>query len=268
MHTPNALELTGLYVYPIKSAAGIRLDAAPVLERGFEHDRRFMLVDREGHQATARQHPKLLAVRTEFAAGGIGVSAPAMPGLRLPLRTEGEARQVRVWADWMPGLAVGAEADGWFSEFLGAHVHLVWMPDWSERRMNPAFGPSRLSFADGNPLHLVNEASVRDLESRAGRTLGVERFRPNLVVRGPPAYAEDGWASVRFGTLELKLHEPCARCMVVNLEPDGTRPGPEPLRSLAAYRRDGKSVLFGQHLHALSEGTLRTGERGVATAKS
>ncbi len=176
---------------------------------------------------------------------------------------QGEERQVRVWFDWMPGLVVGAEANGWFSELLAAPVRLVWMPEHSERRMNLEFGPSRLSFADGNPFHLVSESSVADLEARVGAAVGVERFRPNLVVRGAQAYAEDRWRCLTFGSLKFKLHEPCARCMVINLEPTTGQIGVEPLRTLARYRRQGKSVLFGQHLHTSGHGLLRAGQRGM-----
>lgn len=187
-----------------------------------------------------------------------------MSELRVPLQPEGPQRQVRVWFDWMLGLDVGVEASAWFSDLFTSSLSLVWMPEHSERRMNPEFGPSRLSFADGNPVHLIQESSLHDLENRVGMPLGVERFRPNLVVRGTDAYAEDGWSKLRLGTLELKVHEACARCMMLNLEPTTGGIGLEPLRTLAGYRRQGKKVLFGQHLHALNLGELRVGQRGTA----
>jgi uncharacterized protein len=261
----NEIELTRLFVYPIKSARGIEVSSANVLERGLEYDRRFMLVDDDGHLITARVQPKLLTVIPSIEGGCLTVNAPGMPALRFPLEGSGLERRVRVWTDWMPGLDVGAEPSAWFSDFLGAKLRLVWMPDHSERRMNAAFGPSRISFVDGNPLHLVNEASLIDLEARVGTKVAVERFRPNLVVRGAPAFAEDRWTRLRFENLELQPCEACARCMVVNLEPNSGAFSVEPLRTLASYRRQGKAVLFGQHLHALGHGVLRVGERGRAS---
>ncbi len=266
--TEHELELTRLFVYPIKSVRGIELTEAQVLERGLEHDRRFMLVDGVGNLVTSRQHSKLLTVSTAFSGENLTVVAPGMPELHLPLEPQGEERQVRVWFDWMPGLVVGAEANGWFSELLAAPVRLVWMPEHSERRMNLEFGPSRLSFADGNPFHLVSESSIADLEDRVGAAVGVERFRPNLLVRGTPAYAEDHWGLVKFGSLEFHVHEPCARCMVVNLEPRTGQIGLEPLRTLARYRRQGKSVLFGQHLHTSGHGSLHVGQHGIAVQQT
>ena len=260
----HELALTRLFVYPIKSAGGYEVTHAHVSERGLEHDRRYMLVDTDGHLVTARAHPKLLTVSTALQGNCLIVTADQMPVLRLPLRPSGAERQVRVWLDWMVGTDVSATADAWFSEILGAKLRLVWMPDHAERRMNPKYGPARISFVDGNPLHLISESSLADLEARVGTALAIERFRPNLVVSGPPAYAEDHWTQLRFGELELKSHEPCARCMVVNLEPHTGVIGVEPLRTLAGYRRQGKAVLFGQHLHVLGHGMLTVGQRGAA----
>jgi uncharacterized protein len=260
----NELELTRLFIYPLKSAQGIEVARAQVTERGLEHDRRFMLVDAGGNLVTARQQAKLLTVSTRIEPEILVLNAPKMPELRVSLEPEGPERQVRVWADWMLGLDVGSAANAWFSELFNSSLSLVWMPDRAERRMNPGFGPSRLSFADGNPLHLIQESSLTDLENRVGMPMDVERFRPNLVVRGMDAYAEDGWSKLHFGSLELKVHEPCARCMMVNLEPATDGIGVEPLRTMASYRRQGKQVLFGQHLHALTLGELRIGQRGSA----
>lgn len=260
----HELELTGIFIYPLKSARGFKVTRAAVSERGLEHDRRFMLVDDGGHLITARAHPKLLTVSTAIHGDGLEVTAPQMPALHLPLEPLGAQRQVRVWYDWMTATDVSLAADIWFSEVLGAKLRLVWMPASAERRMNPTLGPNRISFVDGNPLHLISESSLADLETRVGSALAVERFRPNLIVRGARAYAEDHWAHLDFGESALKVHEACARCMVINLEPQTGVIGVEPLRTLAGYRRHGKAVLFGQHLHALGHGTLTVGQRGVA----
>ena len=260
----HELELTGLFIYPIKSARGIAVNAAHISERGLDHDRRFMLVDDGGHLITARVYPKLLTVLTAIEGQILTVTADGMPALHLPLQPAGAERQVRVWFDWMLGLDVSEDADAWFSEMLKAKLYLVWMPDRAERRMNPDFGPSRISFVDGNPLHLVSESSLADLEARVGKSVAIQRFRPNLVVRGAPAYAEDDWTKLTFGELTFKSHEPCARCMVINLEPQTGAISVEPLRTLSRYRRHAKAVLFGHHLHALGHGAIEVGQRGVA----
>ena len=264
----SELELTRLFIYPLKSARGIEVASAQVTERGLEHDRRFMLVDIDGNLVTARQQAKMLLVSTRIEGEHLIICAAQMPELRVPLRPEGPARRVRVWSDWTQGLDLGTEVSAWFSDLFNSSLSLVWMPDGADRRMNPDFGPSHLSFADGNPLHLIQESSLLDLEKRVGMPLGVERFRPNLLVRGEDAYAEDRWSKLRLGTLELKVHEACARCMMLNLEPATAGIGLEPLRTLAGFRRQGKLVLFGQHLHALNFGELRVGQRGSAETQT
>ncbi len=264
----NELEITRLFVYPIKSTRGIEVSQAHVLERGLEHDRRFMLVDEGGHLITARKHPKLLTVTTTFSGDSLVVSAAGMGSIAVPLEPTGEEHRVRVWFDWMAGLEISQEANAWFSALLGGKPRLVWMPHHAERRMNPTFGTSRISFVDGNPLHLVNQASLDDLSARVGAAVAVERFRPNLVVRGVAPYAEDDWTHLRFPDLEFVTHEPCARCMVINLEPSSGELGLEPLRTLAGYRRHGKAVLFGHHLHSTQEGKLTVGDRGTASTQS
>jgi uncharacterized protein YcbX len=256
------MRLSRLFIYPIKSARGIEVTRATVLERGLEFDRRFMVVDAEGMAITARRSARLLRVHTAIRGQTLEIGYPGLSALHVPLEPDAQdlaARTVRVWADEMPGVDLGDEAQHWFSALLEMPASLVWMPPHSPRRMNPALGPSRLSFADGNPLHLVNEASVHDLETRTGQPIELERFRPNLVAADAKPYEEDAWTDIQVGALTLRNHEPCARCMMVNLEPNSAELSLEPLRSLAQYRRVGKLVNFGIHLHALSVGELEVG---------
>ncbi len=260
------MKLSRLFVYPIKSARGIEVTHAQLDERGLQHDRRFAVVDAEGVVFTARRSARLLRVQTAIHGDALEIAYPGLSTLHVPLEPDigdpsldTDLRTVRVWADLMPGVDLGADAARWFSALLEQPAHLVWMPPNSPRVMNPAFGPSRLSYADGNPLHLVNEASVRDLETRVGAPILAERFRPNLVVSGAAPYAEDSWGIVQIGNVTLHTHEPCARCMMVNLEPETAHIGLEPLRTLARYRRVGKAVNFGQHLHVLGGDALEVG---------
>ena len=116
----HELQLTRLFVYPIKSARGFEVTRADVSERGLEHDRRFMLVDGGGHLITARSHPKLLRVCTAIKGDCLIVTADGMPTLHLPLEPSGAECQVRVWFDWMVGVEVSAAANAWFSQFLVA----------------------------------------------------------------------------------------------------------------------------------------------------
>lgn len=256
MSTP--LTLSGLYTYPIKSARGVALDRARVELFGLALDRRWMVVDGGGRQVTGRDFPRMDLVGVELEPGGLRVTAPGMPPLPVPHEPGGPPRLVHIFRQPVQALEVGGEANAWWSAYLGLPAALVYFPDGAERRMNPRFGTARISFVDGNPLHLVSEASVADLNTRLPHPVTPERFRPNLVVRGGAAYEEDGWGRIRVGDLEFDVVEPCARCGVLNIT-EG-RMGGEPLRTLAGYRRRGRLIEFGQNLVHAAQGEVALGD--------
>lgn len=263
---PDVPTISAIYLYPIKSAGAIALPSARVEERGLHLDRRWMVANPAGRQITQREHPKLSLVGVELLADGLLVRAPAMPELWVPLTPQGGPMTAYLWRLPYPALAASPDADAWFSAYLGAPHRLAFMPESTERRMNPTFGTARVGFADGNPLHLISEASLADLNARLGAEVPALRFRPNLVVRGAPAYAEDTWAGVRIGDTQLDLVEATARCSVVNVDPARGVMGGEPLRTLARHRRHGRLIEFGQNLTMRRGGTLSVGDPVLVTA--
>jgi uncharacterized protein YcbX len=119
-------------------------------------------------------------------------------------------------------------------------------------------------FADGFPFLLISEASLADLNRRIGRTLPMQRFRPNLVVRGCAPYAEDHWRRIRIGGVGFRLVKPCSRCIIPSIDPaTGERDGSEPLATLSRYRQTGNKVYFGQNLIHDGPGRLAVGDRVV-----
>ncbi|MEF2277227.1 MOSC N-terminal beta barrel domain-containing protein [Deinococcus sp. YIM 134068] len=250
--------LSGLFTYPIKSAGGVSLDRAHVGPLGLDLDRRWMVVDDTGRQLTQRDCPRMALAGVEVEPDGLRVTAPEMPDLCVPFEPEGPPHPVHIFDQPVRARQVGGEADGWWSAFLGLRAALVHFPDEAERRMNPRFGTARISFVDGNPLHLVSEASVADLNARLTVPVPTARFRANLVLSGGDPYEEDGWRRIRIGGLEFDVVEPCARCSVLNVS--GGRMGAEPLRTLTGYRRRGRLVEFGQNLIHAAQGELAVGD--------
>lgn len=253
-----------LVVYPIKGCGGVPLDAAEIARHGFALDRRWMLVDPEGIFVSQRSRPRLALVRVAVGEGVLRVSAPAMPELELPLTLEGGERiPAEVWSDVCDAVAVGAEADGWFSEFLGSPVRLVHLPDDALRTVDQEFAePSdRVGFADGFPFLLTSTASLGDLNRRAGTDLPMDRFRPNIVVSGFGAFAEDGWQRVRIGEVAFRVAKPCARCAVTTVDQRTAVVGKEPLATLATFRKVRNKVMFGQNLVQDGFGTIRVGDQ-------
>ncbi len=259
------IQLSGLFRYPVKSLRGLSLSAAEVDARGLRLDRHWMLVDPDGRFVTQRQQPRMALIDCAPEAGGLRLDAPGMPPLQLDGPAAGAARlEVQIWNDRCQALAWSAEADAWFSRFLERPVRLVAMPEGVVRRLDPDYArpQDQTGFADGFPFLLISEASLADLNRRIGRTLPMQRFRPNLVVRGCAPYAEDQWRRIRIGAVEFRLVKPCSRCIIPSIDPaTGERDGSEPLATLSRYRQRGSKVYFGQNLIHDGPGRLAVGER-------
>lgn len=245
------LTLTGINRYPIKSCRGQAVDAAVVQLWGLAGDRRWMLVDDDGWAVTAREHPKLVLVTPEFAAGGLLVRAPDIEPLLVATPDGAECYRVRIFASEVTACPAAPAAHAWFSAVIGEPVRLVYLHDPAQRRPNPGYSrpADRVSFADGYPLLLATEESLHALNDLiAGGPRAAEgpvpmiRFRPNLVVAGAAPWAEDGWRVLRIGTAQVRAVKACDRCVITTIDPTTAQTGKEPLSSLARHRRwDGKS---------------------------
>jgi uncharacterized protein len=254
------MTITQLWIYPIKSCGGVQLNEAKLDERGFEHDRRWMLVDREGNLVTQREVPKLVWVCPSVSADVLKVSAPDMPELSLGRNVVAETKRVRVWGDHMDAVVI-LQAREWFEDYTNREVDLVYMPDSSPRPMNPNFGTRHLTFVDGNPLHIISEASLADLNTRLEKPADIPRFRPNLVFSGGEPYAEDAWTKIYIDEIAFDVYEACQRCVVLNIDPVTAVTGKEPLATLARYRRSGQHVVFGRNISHLSGGVISVGSK-------
>jgi MOSC domain-containing protein len=255
--------LSGLYVYPIKSAGSISLGASDVDERGLRHDRRWMLVDEIGCFMSQRRFPRMALIRVRLERDGLVVDAPGMPSLEVPLQPPaGRFLLARVWDELGECLTVSDDADRWFGEFLDVRCRLLYLPDESVRPVDPTYGkPGDLvGLADGFPFLLISEASLSDLNARLEQPVPMNRFRPNLIVRGCEPFAEDGWKLVRIGSLTFRVVKPCSRCTITTVDQGSAVVGEEPLRTLARFRKVGTKVLFGQNLIHDEVGALSVGD--------
>jgi uncharacterized protein YcbX len=254
--------LTGLTLYPIKSARGIVLTESVVDEFGLRYDRRWMVIDESGIFLSQRSHPRLALVAPSIRGDSLRVDAPGMPTLETPLHPSATvSTKATVWDDSRDVSWMGERCAGWFSEFLGFPCSLVHMPDQVFRPADPAFAPPgiRVSFADGFPFLLISEESLSDLNRRLARPLPMNRFRPNLVVAGGEPYAEDGWGRIQIGGVALRVVKPCSRCVVTTTDQTTGERGAEPLRTLAKYRKRDGQVMFGQNVVHEGRGQLRVG---------
>ncbi len=262
------LKVEGIWVYPLKGGRAMPLARAALTERGIEGDRRLMVVRPSGMFCSQRSHPRLGHPHVDANDASWSFSAPELGTVDVAFEPRGDAIDVQVWGDRVRAVRCGAEADEFFSQLLGEAVHLVWMPDDAERRNDGA--EPRVGFADANSYLLTNRASLEALDARIdGPAVPMLAFRPNIVVSGAPAWSEDDWSSVSIGPARLRVVSDCERCSVTTLDPaDPARPRPdgEPLRTLAAFRRNERGkVVFGRY--AVLEGgdcTISVGDQVTA----
>jgi uncharacterized protein YcbX len=255
--------LHALVIYPVKSLRGIPLDRASMEDGGLRGDRRFMLVDDTGRLITQREFPRLALVGLKRESDGLVLDAPGLETLHLLPPDETAPRiAASVWSDTVESRLCAPEVQAWFSRYLGVSCRLVFLPSAAGRPF-PEAGPGGTvdTWADAAPLTVLSTASVQALAEEVGRPLEMERFRPNLVIDGVPAYAEDRWARVRIGAVEIQVVQPCARCVLTTIDPArGEKSADqEPLRTLARTRRGPRGAELAQHAVALGDGELVVG---------
>lgn len=259
------LILQDIYIYPVKSLAGIRMTEAEVEEKGFRHDRRWMLVDKEGRFVSQREYPKLALLGVELKDDGLKIFDRKNPvnSIFVPFGlAQGPEKRVVIWDDEVTALVVDAEISEWFSEILKFEVDLVLMPEESKRPIDSRYAVNgeSVSFADGMPYLIIGQASLDELNSKLEQHVPMNRFRPNLVFSGGSPFQEDQLRKIRIGTVEFQIVKPCARCVMTTVDQDTAEQGKEPLKTLASYRTVNNKVMFGQNVVALSLGKVRLGD--------
>jgi uncharacterized protein YcbX len=260
--------VTDLFVYPVKSSRAIAKPRVRVTWTGFEWDRQWMVIDGKGTFLSQRTHPKLALIVPEVTPHGLVLTAPDLPPLQLPFSTDGERIAVRVHRDPCVGLDQGHKANEWVSRALGQAVRLVRVPPNTERRANPAFAgtvPAPMGFADGYPVLVCNQASLDDLNERMPEAIPMERFRPNIVLDGLPAWAEDRIDSIHVGDLTLRLVKPCTRCTIPSIDQHTGLPSTDPTPVLKTFRfnKELLGISFGENA-VIASGTGCQIERGAA----
>lgn len=256
--------LSEINVYPIKSLGGVFLESSTVENRGLQFDRRWMLVDENNKFLTQREFPKMATVSVEIFKDRLGVSLDGK-SLEIPFKTGAEeTKVVKVWSSRCRAEIYGDNINEWFRDVLQTDCRLALMPEQTTRKVSYFYAirqDDAVSFADGYPVLLIGEESLNDLNSRLGAPVPMNRFRPNLVVSGADAFAEDGWKQIKIGDAIFHVVKPCGRCVMTTIDQtSGEKQGTEPLKTLAKYRVPKRSVkkkiLFGQNLIAENVGAV------------
>ena len=260
------LHLSALYRFPLKSGKGESLPQARLDKLGLEGDRRWMLVDEaSGRFLTQRADPKMSQLSALWnATGGLTLSAQGFEALDVAVpEPDTDLRGVTIWRDSLRVPDAGDAAADWLSRFVEKPVRLVHVPLPRARTTEAGYGrdDDQVAFADGYPLLLIGQASLDDISHKVGRPLDMLRFRPNLVIEGSEAFAEDGWKRIRIGDVEFRVVKSCSRCILTTVDPQtGVRDEQrEPLATLMTYRKQENGTMFGQNLVNDGNGVLEVG---------
>jgi uncharacterized protein YcbX len=236
-----------------------------VMEKGLEHDRRWMLVDENGVFITQRVFHRMALFKLHPQNGSFIIHHEG-DSMLMPDRPEGGTnRKVVIWDDTVEVLEAQPEVHAWFSKYLGLNCRLVAFPEENTRPVDPdhRLAEENVSLADGYPLLVIGQASLDDLNHRLEKPVPMNRFRPNLVFTGGNPFEEDSWKRFTVGTQTFMGVKPCARCVLTTVDQETGVKGREPLLTLSRYRREQDQILFGQNVIPIDRGQIREGDEIV-----
>ena len=265
----SSLTLSEIWIYPVKSLGGIRLETATVRRKGLQFDRRWMLVDANGVALTQRVHPEMALFKPRIANEQLAIEY-RKPGqsvstavVRLSSQPWGPALTAHVWEDQVHVHEVDPSISEWFSNLLNIRCRLVAFPEKNPRPVDTRYSVAgdHVSLADAYPFMIIGQKSLDDLNGRLAEPVPMNRFRPNFVYTGGSAFAEDTWKDISIGSLRFVAVKKCDRCVLTTVNQETGVKGIEPLKTLSGYRKAGNKVYFGQNMVALDEGSLSVGQR-------
>lgn len=257
------MRITELNIYPIKSARAQSIPQMTITSQGPEGDREWMLVDENGKFLSQRTLPKMATIEVFHDSASLTVGIQKMFFKIGKNNSFSRKIKVQVWNDTFEAALEPDLYSQALAQYLGVSCRLVRYAPYSQRRVlsHASEWKPEVRFADGRPLLLVNSKSLEDLNSKLAQPVPLNRFRPNIVVDGDQAFAEDRWKRIKIGNVILSLPKKSARCTIVNIDQQtGELTGAEPLKTLASYRRDDKGVIFGTLWTPENEGVVKLGD--------
>lgn len=266
----SELRLSEIWIYPIKSLGGIRMNQSAVLEKGLPYDRRWMLVDDNGVFMTQRNNPAMALLKLKMDPdnnrnGDLKVvhSRQSMVhSISLYPTILGTEERVQIWDDYVMAGEVSEESSAWFSDALEQKCKLVYFPEKNARAVDPRYkvNDEHVSLADGYPFLIIGQEALNLLNSKLDQPIPMNRFRPNFVFTGGEPNEEDSWRNFTIGKNRFMGVKPCARCAIPTINQDTAEKGIEPTRTLATYRKKENKIMFGQNVLAIDHQEIKEGD--------
>lgn len=255
------LLVSGLTIYPVKSCRGIKVKNTQVESFGLKNDRRWMVVDEQGVMLTQRKVAKMCLIQPAITENGLTLHHSDMEILEVDLPITNKKMNVKVWDDECQAYDAGDKAANWLTHVLSTKCRLVYFPEDEIRQVDLTYASTgdKTAFSDGFPLLLISQASLDDLNSHLKTPVSMDRFRPNIVVEGCEAFAEDNWKEIRIGEITFRIVKPCSRCVIPSINVETGDKEEEPLKTLVAYRKKEGKIFFGQNVIANSTNNIEIG---------
>lgn len=263
------MRVASLHMYPVKGMRAVACEKADVTARGLAHDRRWLVTDENDRFLTQRECGGLARLRAAASDEGLRIEN-GEASIEINLPAADARRSVTVWNDDVEALFAGDEAARWLSDALGRSVRLYHMDEAALRTTSGRWGPKTpVSFADAYPVLIVTKASLDALNDAivadGDAPLPMERFRPNIVIDGADAWAEDYWRTVEIGGVTFDLVKPSDRCVVTTIDQaSGEKTGRQPLKTLRKIRLSAHpnldGVLFGWNAVPRGAGEIKAGD--------
>lgn len=259
----NNIEITGLYIYPIKSTYRIALEETQVENLGFLHDRSFALLNTNNKIITARENPKLLHIQAMIEDNRLVLSSDGIDSIELVLEEyESTKEEATIFSDQVSATIIHEKINDWITEVIKEPAKLIFLDEDKLRGMKAKYNAKEgdlIGFKDAGPIHIITEASVNALNANLEQPVNIHHFRPNIVLKGTRPYEEDNWKRIKIGDCEFQVAAKTGRCQFITINPETAVPNQkqEPLRTLARLRKDKNNVPFGINIIPRKLGVIR-----------
>ena len=273
------IQITDLFIYPVKSLKGIALDNSQTGQRGLEFDREWMITDNAYNFISQREIESMTTIETAIDASSLILSSSQNRALKVPLESKRINKvKVMVWDDYCDAYDEGDEASSWLTDALGTHkgssLRLVRF-DQKDKRLVPKKYLNGVhaesAFSDQFPYLITSWESLSKLNNglleNDSKKVSMNRFRPNIVIKGLSDIEKMTSFNLTCekGDYQFGLRKPCKRCKIttINQETGEVENPKEPLATLVKLKNSEEShgAFFGQNAILLSDyGVLRVGD--------
>jgi uncharacterized protein len=265
------MHVSDLFIYPLKSARGIAMQTSPVDAFGLPGDRRAMIVDPAGRAITQRELPVLAQIDVQAVGGSLRLSMAGRTDIVIPQPISGPRLDVDIWKSIVSAALADEDSNRALSDWVGRDVRLAFFDDHSRRIAEQAWvgNDTPVTFADGFQILVTTTGSLAalnaDLASHGEALVGMDRFRPNIVVECDDPWQDDRWAAIEIGGIRLDFVKPCARCIMTTQDQmTGSRDVANPMPAMGRLRMSAdKRVpgpLFGWNAVPRGEGSVQIGD--------